>query len=917
MLVAIALATGQAGTLAQRRSVPPDRADVRVTSPAEQFGHAIGADYELVNYTRFADYLRKLDQESDRLSVLDIGPTAEGRRVYTAVITSPENHRRLLELKAMNRRLALAEEDGGRPLDDAAADRLANEGKAVVWIDGGLHADEVLGSQQLIETVYQLVSRTDAETRRILDHVVVLCTVVNPDGMELVADWYLRTRARERRTTGGLPRLYQKYIGHDNNRDFYMVTQPETENVNRMLYREWFPVVVFDHHQTGPAGAVLFAPPFRDPFNYHFDPLVPLGVDLVGAAIHNRFAAEGKPGAVMRGEGAFSSWFNGGLRTTAYFHNQIGLLTETIGHPTPVTIPLVPDMQLPRADVPFPVAPQRWPFRRSVEYSVSSNYAVLDLVARRKDEFLLNLYRMARNAIRKGQEDTWTLRPGRVEAVTRELAARGGTAGPDAPGDLYERVLRDPAARDPRLYVLPSDQADFPTAAKFVAALMKAGVVVHRARAAFEAGGRTFPAGSYVVKTAQPFRAHVLDMFEPQDYPDLLAYPGGPPQPPYDVAGYTLAYSMGVAFDRILEVDPAIDARLERLADAAAPEPPPLPPAPEGGAYVIRGELNDAFVAINRVLAAGATVLRARQPFMADGREYSAGAVVVPAAAAVRPVLERLRREKGLPVGVAPTMPEVALQAVRRVRIGLWDRYGGSIASGWLRWLLEQFEFPYEVIYARTLDAGQLAERFDVLLFPDGGIPARDGAPADQPQAERVPREYRARLGHVTVGATVPQLARFADAGGTILAIGSSTVLASHLRLPVAPLAAERLDVSRSDPLFIPGSLLEARIDRTHPLASGMSDRAIVFFDGSPAFRLTGGGAVGAATPVAWFDGPSPLRSGWALGQDRLAGAAAVVDVRFGKGRVVLFGTDVAWRAQTHGTFKLLFNALFPPPPVP
>ncbi len=353
--VALALLLASAAPQAQKPTAP------RVTSPKEQFGWDIGDDYRLVNYTQYVEYLRKLDQQSDRMTVVEIGKTEEGRPELTAIITSPENHKKLAQLKDVNRRLALAE------VTDEQAHQLAKEGKAVVWIDGGLHATEVLGAQQLIETIYRLNTRTDPETMRILNDDIILCTLVNPDGMELVSNWYMREPDEKKRSTNGIPRLYQKYIGHDDNRDFYMMNMSESVNANRVMYREWYPAIMYNHHQTGPAGAVLFAPPFRDPFNYNFDPLIPLGIDMVGAAIHTRLAVEGKPGAVMRSGAPYSTWFNGGIRTTSYFHNQIGILTETIGNPTPVEIPFVLDMQLPRADVPNPIAPQTWHFKQSIE----------------------------------------------------------------------------------------------------------------------------------------------------------------------------------------------------------------------------------------------------------------------------------------------------------------------------------------------------------------------------------------------------------------------------------------------------------------------------------------------------------------------------------------------------------------------
>ncbi|HEX6063633.1 MAG TPA: M14 metallopeptidase family protein, partial [Longimicrobiales bacterium] len=311
--------------------VPALSAQTRVSTPAEHFGHEIGADYVLPNYQQLTAYWQKLDTESDRMTVQDIGRTAEGRPQLMAIITSPQNQQRLDRYREIARRLALAEE-----LTDEQARALAGEGRAVVWIDGGLHATEVLGAQQLMETVYQLVSRDDAETQRILNDVIVLAVHANPDGMDLVSNWYMRNAEPARRSTSGIPWLYQKYIGHDNNRDSYMNSQPETENMSRIQFREWFPQIVYNHHQTGPTGAVLFAPPFRDPFNFNMDPLIPAQLDAVGAAMHSRFIAEDKPGAVTRRGANYSTWWNGGVRTTVYFHNMIGLLTETIGNPTPI-----------------------------------------------------------------------------------------------------------------------------------------------------------------------------------------------------------------------------------------------------------------------------------------------------------------------------------------------------------------------------------------------------------------------------------------------------------------------------------------------------------------------------------------------------------------------------------------------------
>jgi len=951
-LVALAVTIAVAAPYAQRATTP------RITGPKEQFGHDIGDNYRLVNYTQYVEYLKKIDVQSERMMVVDIGKTEEGRTEYTAIITSPENHRRLPLIKEANRKLALA--DG---VTDDQARQLAREGKAIVWIDGGLHATEVLGAQQLIETIYRLNTRTDPETLRILNDTVILCTLINPDGMELVSDWYMRQADEKQRSTNGVPRLYQKYIGHDDNRDFYMMNMSESTNANKMMYREWFPVIMYNHHQTGPAGAVLFAPPFRDPFNYHFDPLVVLGIDTVGSAIHTRLAAEGKPGAVMRSATNYSTWFNGGIRTTSYFHNQIGILTETIGNPTPVEIPFVLDMQLPRADVPNPIQPRTFYFREAIEYSVTNNYAILDIASKRHEDFLYNMYKMARNAIDKGNRDNWTIHPTRIAAAREAIeaaqagasrggenigprAALGGRGGPStgsgqagggrggAPMAVFNNVLHDPKMRDPRGFILPSDQPDFLTATKFMNILMKAGVVVHRATAPFTVAGKQYPAGSYVVKAAQPFRAHVMDMFEPQDHPDDIPYPGGAPRPPYDVTGYNLAYSMGVKYDRILD---GFDGPLEKVLDFASVAGK-VTPAPSGGAYVIDARVNDAFVAVNRLLKAKQSVSRATAPFTVNGKSYSAGSFLVPATAESRPILEKVAADKGLTIDGVQSVPtgEHPPFQLKPVRIGLWDQYGGSMPSGWTRWIFEQYEFPFEVVFPQTLDAGSLNAKYDVLVFVDGAIPERDpstgsgqapstssgqvaggggGGFGGQPAADSIPADFRGWLGRVTVAKTVPELKKFVENGGTVLTIGSSTSLGRHLGLPIRDALVETVNgVSRPLPrekYYVPGSILEARLDNTHPLAYGMPQRAMVFYDESPAFRLQPEAAMKNVKPIAWYDSPTPLRSGWAWGQQYLDQAVSIVEAPVGKGHVVLFGNEVLWRAQPHGTFKLLFNGIY------
>src|SRR5215475_1450188 len=391
--------------------------------------HTVGEDYFLANYTQLLEYWNRLAKESDRLKLVEYGKTAEGRPMIMAVITSPENHKKLARYKEISQRLAHAE-----GLTDDQAKQLAAEGKAVVWIDGGLHATEVLGAQQLIECIYNLATKTDPETLRILNDDIILAILVNPDGMELVSNWYMRESEPTKRSMAGVLVLYNKYAGHDDNRDSFMVNLSETDAINHVMFREWYPQIMYNHHQTGPEGTVMFSPPFRDPLSFFYDPLMISELDEVASAIHSRMIAENKPGVTMRSGSTYSTWYNGGLRTTAHYHNMVGILTESIGDPTPIEIPLVFRNQLPRQDLPDPIAPQVWHFKQSIEYSMTANYAVLDIASRKKDEFLYNIYVMGRNGIERGQRDNWSVSPHRLDeiekAATSEAAgARGGGQG--------------------------------------------------------------------------------------------------------------------------------------------------------------------------------------------------------------------------------------------------------------------------------------------------------------------------------------------------------------------------------------------------------------------------------------------------------------------------------------------------------
>ncbi|MFN8140634.1 MAG: M14 metallopeptidase family protein [Fimbriimonadales bacterium] len=788
-----------------------------VTSPKQFFGFDVCDDYRLANYTQLEKYWKQLDKESDRLKLVSIGKSEEGREQWMAIISDPANIRHLDEHRRNSERIARANSF----TSSEEIEKLTDKAKAVVWIDGGLHATETLGAQQLIETSYQLITRNDEETRRILRDCIVLMVHANPDGMELVSNWYMRKTDPKERSFANLPVLYEKYAGHDNNRDFYASNLKETENMNRILYSVWYPQIVYNHHQTAPSGTVIFIPPFRNPYNHNVDAITQVGTDVVGIHMHQRLVAKGLGGSVMRNGANYSTWWNGGLRTTTYFHNMVGILTEAFGSPTPARIPFVPNRQIPITDLPLPVAAGEWHMKQSLQYELEANYAILDYASRFRKRLLMNVFTAARNSIERGSRDNWTPYPSRITEFGENLKTRL---------DL----------RDARMYVLPMDQPDKGSVRWFVDRLLKVGIEVGVLKSSLMVNGKTIEKGSYVVRCDQAFRPHILDMFEPQDHPNDFQFPGGPPIPPYDNAGYTLAYQMGVQFERVL--DPvAVDVEPVTALQSLAVEK-------------LNTDLNSADIDVFR-----------------QGNLLS--------------------------------------KTGKHVRVGLWDRFGGSMESGWIRWLLEKFGFDFKVLYPPDFEKGGLDATCDVLLLPSGAIPTNlsrgdtgDAARND----ELIPLEFRQRMGGMSQSA-IGAIQQFVQRGGRVVAIGSSTLnLAKHLGIQVENGLTKADGTSFSNTEFyVPGSVLSVKLNPSK-FTEGFGDRMDVMFDNSPAFRL----ASDQIEPIAVFDSAKPLRSGWAWGQERLQGLTAIARVRLGKGDILLCGPELLFRAQPSGSMRLVFRAI-------
>lgn len=834
--------------------------------PREVLGFTPGDDYQLADYSQILEYFRRLDAASDRVRVDLVGKSTQGRDLIVAVITAEANFAKLERYRVIARRLARAQD-----LSEQEARALAREGKAIVWIDAGLHALETGPAQHALLLAHRMATDESEEARRIRNDVIlVLMPVVEPDGLDTVAAWYRKT-VHTPYQDSPMPWLFGTYASYDNNRDYFMQTQVETRVVSRLLYAEWLPQIVYNHHQ-GFYPARIFVPPFPDPFNPNIDPGVLRGIELVGAAMQHRFEQEGKEGVISRY--GFSSWYNGSLRTTASFHNMIGILSETT-HDTPTPFYYDPaamperfgngwSTKEPSTDYPRPWKGGWIHFRDVLDYMLTGSMAVLDVASRYREDLLYRIYQVGARQIQLGRTEP------------------------------------------PVAYVIPPEQHDPPVAAKLVEVLMRGGVEVQRADSAFTADGQRFPAGSLVISLAQAYRPFIKDLLEPQRYPEVRAYPGGPPVPPYDNAGWTLSYQMGV---RAIPVGRPFDARLTRLAEF--PRAAGRLSGRAGWGYALDPRLNHTALAIRRFWKHGLDLWRVPTPLVAARGTLPPGAVVLRRSRLADSLIQAFVPELGLAVHGLAGRPDSLIE-LRPKRIGLYRSWTTEwvddwvAGEGWTRWMFDQYEIPYRSLGNAEIRAGGLERRFDVILIPDQAADdILHGYHAGRRQFELPhqalpPPEYQGGIEEEGLAA----LKAFVEEGGTLVLVDRACDLGTErLGLPVR----NALAGLSSQEFFGPGSVVRASVDTGAALGFGLPSEVAVFFRKSRAFVWDDP----AVRPAVRYAERDLLMSGWLAGESHLAGKGAVVEVPLGRGRVILLGFSPYFRGQPHGTFKLLFNALY------
>jgi hypothetical protein len=802
----------------------------------------------------------------------------EGRPFVMLTISSPENLAHLSEYKQIVAKLS-----DPRTTPPAEAKDLIARGKTVMIITFNIHSTEIASSQTAASFVYRMATSNDPEVVNVLKNVILLLIPSqNPDGEQLVVDWYKKTLGTPAEGSNP-PVLYNKYVGHDDNRDWVGLTQNE-QFLTAQVINEWHPQILYDLHQQGANAPRLFLPPWVDPIDPNVDPLLVYSMNALGMRTAHDVASTGKTGVLTHG--VYDFWSP--LRDYISLHNGLRILTESASAnlATPIDIPFDAlgtgigyDAKVAAWNYPDPWMGGTWHMGDICAYQMDALESLTKSAAIDRVQFLSDFYTVSEHAVHP-------------------------KSGPYA-------------------YVFSPDQIDPAMAVKLAKTLFDAGVEVQQATAPFQAGGKSYPAGSYIVALDQPYHAFAKTVLERQKYPDLREYPGGPPQRPYDVTATTLPLFYGVSADAI---DAKFDAPAKKL-DKITAVAGQVESGAAGKGYILPDTSNSSLYATFSLLSQGVKMYRL------TGSSYSPGTIYIPAQADLDPKLLTAAKRFGVDFKPATETISGSALEMKAPRVALYKSWTASQDEGWTRFVLDTNGVPYTSVVDADIRKGNLNQQFDAIILPDnsaqgiltgrggfgeggggaaggaagaggragrgrGGAAAGGRAPVARVNMPQLPEEYRGGLGPDGAAA----LKAFVDAGGTIIVQNKAAdVYAGKDNAAFT----NALDGVPNTGFYCPGSILEVAVDTSNPIAFGSTPTVPIFFETGPTFKLSGN-----AISVAHYANDHPLLSGWILGGKYLDGTSAIAEMPTGKGRIVAFGFVPMYRGLTEVTYKFLLNAM-------
>ncbi len=835
----------------------------QLKSPEEFLGFQVGADYKIANYETIQNYFKHLAENSDMIVYEEIGKTSQGRDMFMAIISSSENIKNLERYREISIKLS-----DPRKLDDEIAKELTKEGKIVVLVTCNIHSTEIASSQMSMELAYKLITKTAPEktNKSLHDVIFILLPSINPDGTTMIVDWYNKYLGTEYEGSP-MPWLYHVYAGHDNNRDWFMFNLPETRNVIEIAYRKWIPQIWLDQHQMGSSGARLFLVPYKDPLNPNVHPLIWRWQKVIGGITALDLEKQGLTGIID--QAIFEGWWQGPASDCGLWHNQISLLSEmascNIASPIyidPSEIKATPEITTYdiRTNYPNPWRGGWWRLRDIVNYELALTYSLIEIASQFKEEILYDYYLMGKDAVEKGKKG------------------------------------------NPYAYVISRNQNDYVTVSKMIEILQFGGVEVHYSKNEFVVDNVIYPAESYVIFLAQPYGRYVKDLFEVQYYPDLRKSRKEDPVQPYDVAGWTLPFLMGVKF---FQIDKPFKVDAVLLKDPNYPEG--RVSSKTGKYFVSRSGLNVNSKLINRLHKENIPVYWNIEKINSDDKNFNEGSVIFPVNAQTLKKIDELAKDLHLEIHTLNDIDNRVLKRLNKVRVGLYKPYTANMDEGWTRLLLENFEFDFVTMENKDFKQKKLKDKFDVIIITDmssdlikEGKFLGENARFNRPK----PPEYDSGIGKTGVD----NLKTFIEKdGGTLITLGEACNFAiEDLGLRVTNV----LKNIKSNEFFCPGSLVRILVDNTNPIGYGFEDEAIAYMNHNIAFATTIPFGQFDRSIVARFPTRDIFKSGFLLGEDYLYNRSAIVNVKQKKGNVILFGIKVQNRHQTFGTFKFLFNAI-------